>query len=369
MSIRVALIETAPPDAPGSMVRYAELLTRAFGDDHEFKLKRVSLAPTNRMLRRFPQRIRSWVHHAIVWANARLVRQREFDLFHVLDGSHGYVVNGLSGNRTIVTSHDIIPWLQAQGEFSVPAPGRGARWLIQRALTGLNRAALVLADSQSTANDLSKTGAVRSHVQVCPLALEPDFSPPDTETVRTADEYPVLFHIGNNGFYKNRSGAIKVFAKVRASLPAKLVLAGPAPTDELRKLAADLNIEDDVTFLINPTDEALRSLYRQASVFLFPSYYEGFGWPPLEAMASGCPVVASNAGSLPEVTGSAALTAAADDIDTLATHCLSILQNANIATQTREAGFAQAAGFSLEHLHNRMRLAYARVHEQSRSTV
>ncbi|MCA8993432.1 MAG: glycosyltransferase family 4 protein [Planctomycetaceae bacterium] len=369
MSIRVALIETAPPDAPGSMVRYAELLTRAFGNDKEFTLCRVSLAPTNRMLRRFPQRIRSWIHHAVVWVNARMVRRRDFDLFHVLDGSHGYVANGLPQGRAIVTSHDIIPWLQAQGEFSVPSPGRGARWLIQRALTGLDRAALVLADSQSTANDLARTGVVRSHVEVCPLALEPDFTPPDTETVRTADEYPVVFHIGNNGFYKNRSGVIQVFAKVRAALPAKLVLAGPAPTGELRKLVADLQIEDDVTFLINPTDEALRSLYRQASVFLFPSYYEGFGWPPLEAMASGCPVVASNAGSLPEVTGTAALTAEPDDVETLAMHCLSILQKSDVASQIREAGFAQAAEFSLEHLHNRMQSAYQQVYKQTGRTA
>ncbi len=359
--MRIALLETAPDDAPGSMLRYANLLEHTFVRHTEVQITRVRLAPQLRTLKRFPARLRTWGHHAVISARVWALRKSDFDLFHVLDGSHGYVTRWLPTERTVVTSHDVIPWLQGQGHFDVPAPGRAAQWLIQRGLEGLNRARLVLADSECTARDLRSTNCVHSEIEVCPLALEPEFMVPASPRVRAEHELPMIFHVGNNGFYKNRAGVLEVFAKVRAQVPVRLVLAGPAPNAALKERVQQLQLTGDVTFLIDPTDAALQSLYRQAAVFLFPSYYEGFGWPPLEAMASGCPVVASDAGSLPEATGTAALTAGPLEIDQLAQHCLNILGNDAVAAQLKQAGAARAALFSLERLRNQMLAAYQRV--------
>ena len=111
------------------------------------------------------------------------------------------------------------------------------------------------------------------------------------------DLQPAVFHVGHNGHYKNRAGVIRVFARIRAQTPARLVMAGPPPTAALRDLVKALHVEGDVEFVENPDDAQLFRIYRDAAVFLFPSIYEGFGWPPLEAMALGCPVVCSTAAS------------------------------------------------------------------------
>jgi glycosyltransferase involved in cell wall biosynthesis len=110
-------------------------------------------------------------------------------------------------------------------------------------------------------------------------------------------------HVGNNAFYKNRQGVLRIFARVEPELARRLLMAGPPPDAALRALARDLRIEDRVEWRENPEDEELAESYLGADVLLFPSIYEGFGWPVLEAMNFGLPVVASDSGSLPEVVG------------------------------------------------------------------
>ena len=145
---------------------------------------------------------------------------------------------------------------------------------------------------------------------------------PTGDTVALPARY--LFHIGNNADYKNRTGVLDVFARLQDVLDLHLLMAGPEPTPELRQKAEGLK---RVHFEINPSDAQLAHLYRKASAFLFPSLYEGFGMPVLEAMAAGCPVVCSTAASLPEVAGDAALIASADNTTALARHCRSLLED------------------------------------------
>ncbi|MNT42072.1 D-inositol 3-phosphate glycosyltransferase [compost metagenome] len=94
-------------------------------------------------------------------------------------------------------------------------------------------------------------------------------------------------------------------------------------------------------------DEDLPALYRAAACFAFPSFYEGFGLPPLEAMLCGTPVVASHASSIPEVTGDAALAFDPADVSALATQLDRVLSDDELADSLREAGFAQATQFSV----------------------
>lgn len=343
------------------MVRFANLVELAFRQHKQIQLTRLRWAPQAATLKKIPAKLRTGVHHSVIASRALLLRQRDFDLFHVADGSHAYVTRWLPPARTIVTSHDIIPWLQRQGRFDVPRPGRVANLLIQAGLQGLDRAKLVLADSVCTQTDLLSTNVIRSEIEVCPLALEPEFLAPQATAVRTSNEVPIVLHIGNNGFYKNRPGVVEIFSRVRQAVAAKLVLAGPPASSQLKQRVRELGLEADVNFLIDPSDSALHSLYRQASLLLFPSFYEGFGWPPLEAMASGCPVVASDAGSLPEVTGAAALTAAPHDVAQLAAHSINVLSDSAVAHRLRQAGYEQAQRFSLERLRDQLLSAYQRV--------
>ncbi len=157
---------------------------------------------------------------------------------------------------------------------------------------------------------------------------------------------------------------MRVFDRVRESCDVSLKMVGPAPGRDLRKLVQDLNIDESVEFVLSPDADTLADLYRHASLLLFPSLYEGFGWPPLEAMALGCPVVCSDAASLPEVVGDAALTCAADDIERMAAHCRAVLQNEALAGELIEKGLHRARRFSLEKMGTELLEVYERARER-----
>ncbi|HET6424997.1 MAG TPA: glycosyltransferase family 1 protein [Planctomycetaceae bacterium] len=352
--MKVLLIETAAADRPGSMHRYAELIEQALIDEPACSVSRVNLAPTARELSRSPQRLRTAWHHATVLRRAMsVVRKQRADIYHLIDGSHGYVTRWLPRGRSVVTVHDVIPYLQSQRRFPVPPPSRGAQWLIHTSLRSLRSAASIMADSTATERDVAAIDpTLRDRLCVAPLAVPPVMMPlsgtllPDWEA-RRRNVRPYLLHVGNNGFYKNRAGAIRIFDRIRETVPCRLVMAGPPPDRSLTELIRNSSLTDLVEFVVDPTDSTICELYREARLLLFPSYYEGFGWPPLEAMAWGCPVVSSHNGSLAEVVGDAGLTADVDDELALTRHAINILTDPICVERLVAAGHARVQDYSL----------------------
>jgi glycosyltransferase involved in cell wall biosynthesis len=347
--VLIALLETSDPNVPGSMRRYADLVEHAIGRQEGFRTERISLTESCSSRSKLPQSVRTLAHHVRVARNARRLRSRsDIDLFHVMDGSHGYIASNLPRGRAVVTVHDVIPWLQSQRRFAVAPPSRPARWIIDRAIHGLGNANRLFCDSTATQSDLqraNRSAAMRSSVIFPPL--EPTFFQETTTGTRPNDCDAFILHLGNNAFYKNRRGALEVFRRIAATVPHHLLMAGPPPIQELKDLVVEYGIQNRVRFIENPSDAEVMAFYRAASLFLFPSQYEGFGWPPLEAMACGCPVVCSDAGSLDEVVGNAALKADPNDLESLAQHCLSVLGDASVAKSLRNRGIAHAAQFSV----------------------
>lgn len=241
------------------------------------------------------------------------------------------MVAGIPLQRTLVTVHDLIPALQTRGCFPVPRPGWAARRLIGSSLGFLRKAGALCAVSQASANDVAAiTG--RTVDAVIPHYLR-EF-PPVTDSAPEEGQQlgPYLLHVGHSGFYKNRLGVLRVFALLAGVRPSlRLVFAGAGEDTVLRREIAALGLTTRVTFKVDPDDARLAALYRGAVLLLFPSLYEGFGWPPLEAMHFGCPVVCSDAGSLPEVTGDAALRCAPDDVAGLAAAAMRILDDRDLA--------------------------------------
>ncbi len=223
----------------------------------------------------------------------------------------------------------------------------------------VKRASRIIAVSNSTRNDLVKLlGAPESKIDVIHEAADPIYHPIEHHSARLSlesagisvpDQF-ILF-VGTIEPRKNLGTLLRSYAKLRSAYgdDIPLVLAG-APgwlSHDISDLVVSLGLDDHVLFTGKiPDSEHLRSLYNLAVMLVHPAYYEGFGLPPLEAMACGVPVVCSDAGSLPEVVGNAALMANPEDVDewTVAMHRL--LEDKRLAAELRSKGLERAATFS-----------------------
>ncbi|HEX8672347.1 MAG TPA: glycosyltransferase family 1 protein [Longimicrobium sp.] len=221
---------------------------------------------------------------------------------------------------SLVTVHDL-------AQFRLPA--LFPAW--KRALGGVvlrsavRRALRVVADSRFTRDDLAaRFPHAVPKLEVVPLGVGGGVTAraPSDEALRRAEAFaPFLLVVGNQKPHKNLRAALQVLARLRAERPGlRLVVAGRHyPGDEpLAARARELGLGDAVADLGAVDDDLLRALYGRAECLLFPSYFEGFGLPVLEAMACGLPVVASNRASIPEAVGDAGLMADPDDWDALA---------------------------------------------------
>ena len=124
---------------------------------------------------------------------------------------------------------------------------------------------------------------------------------------------PFVLHVGSNLRRKNRDGVLRIFARTAPSWDGQLLFAGDRLNPELRALVDELGIGARVVEIVQPDGATLEALYNGATALLYPSRFEGFGWPIAEAHACGCPVICSDAGPMPEVAGDAGLIHAAQD--------------------------------------------------------
>ncbi|RXE55921.1 glycosyl transferase family 1 [Methanoculleus taiwanensis] len=162
-------------------------------------------------------------------------------------------------------------------------------------------------------------------------------------------DYPFILYVGTLEPRKNLSTVIKAFYQLKKEgLKHKLVIAGGKgwKYNTIFQLVSDLNLEKDVCFTGYVPKNDLPALYNAADVFVYPSLYEGFGLPPLEAMACGCPVITSNTSSLPEVVGDAGIMINPHDYEKLAEAIDSVLSGVELKKQLSKMGQARAAEFS-----------------------
>jgi glycosyltransferase involved in cell wall biosynthesis len=211
----------------------------------------------------------------------------------------------------------------------------------------------VIAISDATRQDLLRHFSIAAEqVTTIPLAADPCFQPqPQSaiEAVRQKYNLPAryLFYLGINKPHKNLVRLIEATAQL-APLPLPLVIAGAWDEryPEPKARAEALGVSDQVRFL-GPVDDAdLPALYSGCTLFVFPSLYEGFGLPVLEAMACGAPVACSNASSLPEVTADAALLFDPLDVNAIAAAIQRGLEDVDLRRSLAEQGVRQAAQFS-----------------------
>jgi glycosyltransferase involved in cell wall biosynthesis len=265
--------------------------------------------------------------------------------------------------RRVVTVHDLI-----YARFPEAHSGlrdKGMRVLVPGAVRRSHR---VIADSQSTCRDLIELlGVSAERIDVVPLGLgmvrrEPPAAERDVRARFELGERSVVLSLSAKRPHKNLLALIGALARIPPEDRPLLVLPG-YPTEhesELRARADALGVADDVRFPAWVSDEDLEGLWSTARAFVFPSLYEGFGLPVLEAMARGVPVACANASSLPEVAGDAALLFDPHDEAAIATAISRLLDDEQLRERLRALGVEQAQRFTWERTAQLTLESYAR---------
>ncbi|HEX9122950.1 MAG TPA: glycosyltransferase family 1 protein [Actinomycetota bacterium] len=251
-----------------------------------------------------------------------------------------------AGQGLVVTVHDL-----AFVHFPNLFP-RGWRWLYRLGLrAAVRRADAILTPSRNTAEDLvSRTSVDPERLHVIPLAssLEPSGRDPDEALARLKIPQPYVLFVGTLEPRKNLVRLIRAYRRVAASgLPHALVLAGALGWHHealMREIA--LQGPGDIVMTGALPAEDLDALYRGATAFVYPSLYEGFGLPVVEAMARSVPTIASNTSSIPEVAGDAALGVNPRSVREIAHAIEQVLTDVSLAERLATWGRAQAERFS-----------------------
>ncbi|MGD1009342.1 MAG: glycosyltransferase family 1 protein [Candidatus Aminicenantales bacterium] len=272
---------------------------------------------------------------------------------------------GGRGLKRIVTVHDLAFIVSPSASSAASRAWWNFSW--PRSLRG---AAAIVTDSERTKQDVISRYSLREEKisVIYPYVSFANDDVPAGVIRRARHRYGLparyILHVGAPHKRKNLVTLIRAFSllKKNPSVPHALVLAGPNGWDDasLRKEADEARLGDEVVFTGFVADEDMPGVYAGADVLAFPSLYEGFGYPPLEAMACGTPVVVSNVSSLPEVVGDAALLVPPGDAGAIAGAILRVLTSPELSAKLRQAGRLRVGQFSKE----RMAREYLDVYEK-----
>jgi len=279
------------------------------------------------------------------WRYPRRIRRLRGDVSHVLDHSYAHIVPPAGRSRpTVVTVHDLFPVLTVD---RAPTSWRERlrNTLLQRVLDGLRRADAWIVATAWLRTQLAEWLGHTDGIHLIRFGVdETFFSPPARDRSATRldwdipDDAFVLLHVGSVGRRKNFSAVVATLDGLRTrGVEAFLVQLGGDPDPKHHRDIEDRSLTPFVRFLGARAEGDLHAAYHAADTLLFPSHYEGFGFPVLEAMASGLPVVTSGAGGLTEVAGDAAVIVGGREVEPYAAAVERIVEDAEWrqALQTR----------------------------------
>ncbi len=288
----------------------------------------------------FPAQLRA----AVEWA----------DVVHICDHSNAMYSSWVGRRPCVVTCHDMLAVRGALGEETDCPASLAGRYLQRWIVRGLRRASVVVSVSTATAADVEKiVGGSAEKQRVVLNALNYPYRRLSREEalgrlreVDLLDEArPIVLHVGSNLARKNRPGVIRAFAAASRATDLQLVFVGPHLTPELQELIGAEGIAERVRTIVKPSAEVLEALYNRALALFFPSRFEGFGWPLIEAQACGCPVICSRCAPFAEVVGSSAISRDVDDERGFAEEIVRLARDAGEREAWSAAGLRNAARF------------------------
>lgn len=344
--------------------RYVEGLLWGMGQQQEAQIDRVGLDQGEIRLRRWRRKA-----DFLFWLESRARLDLELDkllpAYDIYHSTEPYSVAPLakkSACKIIATCHDLIPLLFPQ-MYPQPTAKIYYKWL----KGALRKVDAVIAISQAVKDSLmERFGLPHTQIAVVPHGVEPRFfEEPPTHTT-TPHGAPYFFYGGGVDPRKRVELILDALASVQNDIPEHLILCGQTHgrTKQIQQRIHSLGLQARVKMLPYVTDAELVGLYRGATGFVFPSLYEGFGLPILEAQAARCPVITTRRSAMPEVAGSAALYLEPADEPTeraaLAQHMRALSQDSTLRTQLAQEGLENARRFTWQNTAALTLLAYQR---------
>ncbi len=278
----------------------------------------------------------------------RYAREHAGDVNHIIDHGYSHLTKQLPPGRTVITFHDATV-------LKMSSTGWRTRLSFKYNLSAMRRAAMVVCVSESAKRDLLEIADLKEdRVRVVLCSIDEAFRPAvDRPLVRRrlGLSGDVVLMVGHTHPYMNVERMIRAFGMLVAQQThdAKLVKLGLPFTPEQMRLIAELEIGDRVQLVGRVPTADLPAYFQAADVLLYAPLLAGFGMPPLEAMASGTPVVCSNSGGIPEIAGDAAIMVDATDEAAMARGLTEVFSNPVKRRRMVDAGFDRARRFEWTH--------------------
>lgn len=366
MPLRVAVVCDFVEEGWPSMDLNGDMLTHYLRENHREQLQADQLRPRlrarfsrlpvlgrNGVFRNFDRLVNRFADYPH-WLRRR---SGDYDLFHLVDHSYSQLLHYLPAARTVVTCHDLDTFRCVIEPEREHRP-RWFRSMAGRILDGFRKAAHVITVSEATRDELLRFRLFPSEqITVISSGVHPSCSPQPgaredelAKLLRTGADTPLLLSVGTTVRRKRLDVLLHAFAAIRRELPEVALVRVGGLSGEQLQLARELGVLDAIMILPFLEREVLSAVYRRATLLLQTSEGEGFGLPVAEAMACGCPVVASDIPVLREVAGAAASYCAVGDVatwtDTVVALLRESMQEQSLWNSRRESGIKRAARYS-----------------------
>jgi len=276
----------------------------------------------------------------------RIARQSRADYNIIASESYSFLLLVLPPKRTVVICHDLHPLIYRGWSGTY-------RLRYKMNLRIMRHARAVIAISEHTRKDLlkycpfippEKVFAIHNGLERKWRRIEDEARLNPVRRTYGLEGRTIVLHVGNDNWYKNFATLLRAFAAVD-NPELVLVKVGDCGAPN-RELIRQLGIANRFVHIRGADDDQLMCLYNLATMLVFPSLHEGFGWPPLEAMACGCPVIATRKASLPEVCGEACLYVEPRDVDGIAAAIRTLNENSDMRADLIRRGLSQAQKFN-----------------------